>query len=151
MFKQLNRTVWAFDVEWVPDPDTGRRLLQLPEDQPDMEVVQAMWKAGDATEEEQMPYLKTMICRVFSIAAVVRNLRDDGFVLLSLTSLPHHPKNPKEQQEAVMFSTFLNTIGDKKAAACRFQFTSCGSDDSRSESSGQRCSGQGICTTSKKP
>ena len=101
-------------MEWVPDPDSGPRLLQLPEDQPDMEVVQAMWKAGDATEEEPMPYLKTMICRVVSIAAVVRNLRDDGSVLLSLTSLPHHPENPEEQQEAVILSTFLNAIGDKQ-------------------------------------
>ena len=114
IFKQLNRTVWAFDVEWVPDPDSGPRLLQLPEDQPDMEVVQAMWKAGDAIEEEPMPYLKTVICRVVSIAAVVRNLRDDGSVLLSLTSLPHHPENPEEQQEAVILSTFLNAIGDKQ-------------------------------------
>ena len=114
MFKQLNRNVWAFNVEWVTDQDAGRRLFQLPEDQPDMQVVKAMWKDGDATEEEPMPYLKTMICHVVSIAAVVRNLRDDGFVLLSLTSLPHHPENPEEQQEAVILSTFLNAIGDKK-------------------------------------
>ena len=45
---------------------------------------------------------------------MVRNLRDDGSVLLSLTSLPHHPENPEEQQEAVILSTFLNAIGDKK-------------------------------------
>jgi hypothetical protein len=34
------------------------------------EVFEAMWKAGGATEEEPMPYLKTILCRVVSIAAV---------------------------------------------------------------------------------
>ena len=101
-------------MEGVPDPDAGCGLLQLPEDKSDMEVVQSMWKTGDATEEEPMPYLKTMICCVVSIVAVVRNLRDDGFVLLSLTSLPHHPENPEGQQEAVILSTLPEHVSEIK-------------------------------------
>ena len=59
-----------------------------------------MWKTGEATEEEPMPYLKTVLCRVVSIAAVVRKRKDDNSITLSLTSLPHHPENLEDPQEA---------------------------------------------------
>ena len=51
MFKTVAKDVWAFDVEWVPDADAGRRLHQLPQDVEEAEVFEAMWKAGGATEE----------------------------------------------------------------------------------------------------
>ena len=75
MFKTVAKDVWAFDVEWVPDADAGRRLHQFPQDIEEAEVFEAMWKAGGASEEEPMPYLKTVLCRVVSIAAVVRKKR----------------------------------------------------------------------------
>ena len=97
MFKTVAKDVWAFDVEWVPDADAGRRLHQLPQDVEEAEVFEAMWKAGGATEEEPMPYLKTVLCRVVSIAAVVRKRKDDNSITLSLTSLPHHPENLEDR------------------------------------------------------
>ena len=51
MFKTVAKDVWAFDVEWVPDADAGRRQHQLPQDVEEAEVFEAMWKAGGATEE----------------------------------------------------------------------------------------------------
>ena len=114
MFKQISQNVWAFDVEWVPDSDVGRRLFQLPNEMEEAEVFQKMWEAGGASEEDPMPYLKTVLCRVVSIAAVIRKQKDDQSVSLSLTSLPHHPEIPDEQQEAAMLSTFLNAIGENK-------------------------------------
>ena len=114
MFKQISQNVWAFDVEWVPDSDMGRRLFQLPNEMEEAEVFQKMWEAGGASEEDPMPYLKTVLCRVVSIAAVIRKQKDDQSVSLSLTSLPHHPEIPDEQQEAAMLSTFLNAIGENK-------------------------------------
>ncbi|MEE3122865.1 MAG: 3'-5' exonuclease [SAR324 cluster bacterium] len=114
MFKQISQNVWAFDVEWVPDSDVGRRLFQLPNEMEEAEVFQKMWEAGGASEEDPMPYLKTVLCRVVSIAAVIRKQKDDQSVSLSLTSLPHHPEIPEEQQESAMLSTFLNAIGENK-------------------------------------
>ena len=32
MFKTVNKDVWVFDVEWIPDPEAGRRLFELPMD-----------------------------------------------------------------------------------------------------------------------
>jgi hypothetical protein len=92
----------------------GRRLFQLPNEMEEAEVFQKMWEAGGASEEDPMPYLKTVLCRVVSIAAVIRNQKDDQSVSLSLTSLPHHPEIPEEQQESAMLSTFLNAIGENK-------------------------------------
>ena len=114
MFKSVNKDVWAFDSEWVPDPEAGRRLYQLQEDTSDSEVIRKMWEEGGADEENPMPYLKTTICRVISIAAVVRTEKENGDVALSLTALPHEIADPQQTTEAAILSRFLNAVGEKK-------------------------------------
>ena len=114
MFKSVNKDVWAFDAEWVPDPEAGRRLYQLQEDTSDSEVIRKMWEEGGADEENPMPYLKTTICRVISIAAVVRTEKENGDVALSLTALPHDITDPQQTTEAAILSRFLNAVGEKK-------------------------------------
>ena len=114
MFKTVNKDVWVFDVEWVPDPEAGRRLFELAEDTPDIDVLKQMWEEGGADEENPMPYLKTSICRIVSIAAVIRTEKGNGNVSLSLTSLPHNVDDPKQTAEAEIISRFLNAVGDKK-------------------------------------
>ena len=114
MFKTVNKDVWAFDAEWVPDPEAGRRLYQLQEDTSDSEVIRKMWEEGGADEENPMPYLKTTICRVISIAAVVRTEKENGDVALSLTALPHDITDPQQTTEAAILSRFLNAVGEKK-------------------------------------
>ena len=39
MFKTVNKDVWAFDAEWVPDPEVGRRLFPLAEETSDTGVM----------------------------------------------------------------------------------------------------------------
>ena len=39
MFKSVNKDVWAFDAEWVPDPEAGRRLFQLSKETTDADVI----------------------------------------------------------------------------------------------------------------
>ena len=114
MFKTVNKDVWAFDAEWVPDPEAGRRLYQLQEDTSDSEVIRKMWEEGGAVEENPMLYLKTTICRVISIAAVVRTEKENGDVALSLTALPHEIADPQQTTEAAILSRFLNAVGEKK-------------------------------------
>ena len=91
MFKMVKDLVWAFDAEWVPDPKAGRLLYGLAEDVPDEQVMQEMWKQGGATDENPTPYLKTVLCRMVSIAAVQRHRHKDGRVTLHLLSLPRNP------------------------------------------------------------
>jgi len=125
MFKNVHNNAWVFDVEWVPDPKAGRLLYQLPESMSDEEVIQEMWKKGGATDEDPMPYLKTVLCRVVSISTIIRKVTDvrtgtdvngatDGAVKLQLLSLPHDSKDPQQISEANIVGTFLNAIGTYK-------------------------------------
>ncbi len=114
MFKSMSKNVWAFDAEWVPDPTAGKRLLQLPEDTTDAEVIQKMWEYGGADEENPMPYLKTCICRIVSIAAVIRTQKGNGEVALTLTALPHDLEDKEQTNESEILSRFLEAIGDRQ-------------------------------------
>lgn len=110
MLRPPHHLIFAFDAEWVPDPGTGRRVLGLPGDAPEDEVIAAMWAYGGATEAEPRPYLKTILCRVVSIAAVVRTVKG-GEVQHRLFALPDGPEALPEDD---LLRRFLVAIGDKK-------------------------------------
>jgi len=108
MFRAVPAHVWAFDLEWVPDLASGRRAYDLPPDAPEEAVYAAMWAAAGATEETPRPYLKTMLCRVVSMAVVIRKANGDGQVSLSLHSLPAGGAMPERD----LIARFLRGIGD---------------------------------------
>ncbi len=72
-----------------------------------------MWKQGGATEEEPMPYLKTVLCRIVSISTMIRTVQNEE-IQLQLLSLPHDPKDVVQNSEAHIVGTFLNAIGKNK-------------------------------------
>ena len=111
MFKTVGKEVWAFDLEWCPDPQAGRLLYHLPEDMPDAEVVAEMWVRNGATEEDPTPFLKTVLCRVVSIAAIQRKVKGTGEIELNLLWLPRDVDDPKQQAEAVIIGKFLQAVG----------------------------------------
>lgn len=113
MFKTVKNKVWAFDAEWVPDPISGRQLYDLPADLSDEDILKEMWRRGGATEEDPTPYLKTVICRIVSIAAVTRVVTSDG-VKLNLLSLPRLDANTDPNDEASIVSTYLEAVGKHK-------------------------------------
>ncbi|MDD3652302.1 3'-5' exonuclease [Immundisolibacter sp.] len=114
MFKSVFDKVWAFDCEWVPDPAAGRVLYKLPADLPDRDVLAHMWQQAGASDDDPMPFLKTVVCRVVSIAAVTRQRRRDGSVQLHLLSLPRDPHDPTQTTESQVIGTFLDAIGEHK-------------------------------------
>lgn len=114
MFKTVANEVWAFDAEWVPDPKAGRLLYGLPPETPDRDVIQTMWHQGGATEKDPQPYLKTIVCRVVSIACVIRKVKPDGHVGLSLLSLPKDVESEAARDESDMLARFLEGIGRNK-------------------------------------
>ncbi len=113
MFKRLHHKIWAFDSEWVPDPELGRELYKLPESMADDVVIGEMWKAGGATEENPTPFLKTVLCRIVSISAIVRTEIGQN-IRLQLLSLPRDVGDTEQCSEACLIDTFLNAIGKNK-------------------------------------
>ena len=115
MIKNVKPLVWAFDAEWVPDPLAGRILYDVPDTvtSPE-EVMQIMWEAGGATEDDPTPFLKTALCRIVAVAAVQRKARPDGSATLSLTSLPHDPDDEEQAGEAHIVATFLDALGSHR-------------------------------------
>ena len=112
MLKNVKHRVWAFDLEWVPDPLAGRLVYSLPEELTDpAEVMAEMWARGGATEEDPTPFLKTTVCRVVSVAALERRELADGSVKLNLLSLPRDPSSDEEASEAHVVGTFLDALG----------------------------------------
>jgi len=106
MIKTIANEVWAFDCEWVPDLQAGRLLYQLPDDLPSGEVLRIMWEQGGATPENPTPFLRTLLCRVVSIAMVIRRTSKNGDVQLFLQALPENPDDPA-QDEAYLLTRFL--------------------------------------------
>ncbi len=123
MFKTVGNRVWAFDAEWIPDPLGGRMLYHLDDDMPDEEVFKVMWEKGGATEEDPMPYLKTVICRIVSIVAVERVQRGKE-VKLHLLSLPRDPQDPAQTEEGHVVGTFLGKAGQYKPQLVGFNSAS---------------------------
>src|SRR5256885_3159620 len=111
MFKTVAKEVLVFDAEWVPDPEAGRVLYGLLEALTDREVVEEMWQRNGATADDPMPYLKTILCRVVSIAAIIRRVAPDGEVKLLLHALPEQVDSAADGAEAVIFSRFLVGVG----------------------------------------
>jgi predicted PolB exonuclease-like 3'-5' exonuclease len=123
MFKTIDREVWAFDLEWCPDPVAGRILYGLPDDLPDAEVVAEMWTRNGATEEDPMPFLKTVLCRVVSIAAVQRKAKPNGEVELNLLWLPRDVDDPEQCGEASIVGKFLTAAGKLRPQLVGFNST----------------------------
>jgi hypothetical protein len=110
MIRSVKDEIWAFDCEWAPDPQAGRLLYGLPADMPDLDVMNVMWQRNGATPEDPTPFLKTILCRIVSIAAVRRRARGNE-IKLDLLWLPRDPADLAQQQEPAIISTFLQAIG----------------------------------------
>jgi predicted PolB exonuclease-like 3'-5' exonuclease len=112
MFRNVQSRVWAFDVEWVPDPLAGRLLYDIPGSVTEpAEILRAMWDAGGASEDDPTPFLKTALCRVVSIAALERRVKPEG-VSLNLMSLPRDPDDPEQASEPNVVGRFLDKLGE---------------------------------------
>lgn len=123
MIRTVHNKVWAFDVEWVPDPKAGRVIYKLTDETPDEDVINEMWKRGGATEENPRPYLKTTICRVVSLSMITRH-KEEGDVKVELHSLPSIPIKELEANEVYIIKTFLDTLGKHKPQLIGFNSVS---------------------------
>lgn len=121
MFRTVADELWVFDIEWVPDPATGRRAYALPDGMPDTEVVARMFEAAGATPEHPRPFIKTALCRVVSISAIKRHATGSHPVRLELRSMPEAGAPPLE--EATLLANFLESAGKVKPQLVGFNIT----------------------------
>lgn len=112
MIKFVADEVWAFDAEWIPDVPTGRRVYNLGPEYSQSDVFDYMFAKGGATEEVPRPYLKTVLCRIVSIAALVRRKGRDGKITHQLLALPAYGQ--PAMAEADLIQRFLDGIGKAK-------------------------------------
>lgn len=112
MIKLFHKEVWAFDAEWVPDPTSGRLAYSLGEEVPDEEVLAAMWRHGGATPDNPRPYLKTVLCRVVSVAFVRRRDCGGGKVEVDLHSIPATGAGAVPEGE--LLTLFLGELGKRQ-------------------------------------
>ncbi len=107
MIRTLSAKTCAFDCEWVPCPDTARRLLALASDTSDREAMEAAWAAYRKPDDDPAtrPFLKLVLSKVVSIAAVFRTVEKDGTPHLVLGAL-----SCADCSEGEMIQRFLEKV-----------------------------------------
>jgi predicted PolB exonuclease-like 3'-5' exonuclease len=109
--------VWFFDLEWVPDVDAARLLLDVPEDATEREAFEALWRNAGATDEKRRPFLKYLYSRIVSIAFLTRYVFYDGpekRIEFKLHSLPSLPAEKADADEGKLICDFLDALGRRK-------------------------------------
>jgi len=117
MFKTVHPLIFSFDVEWVPDPLAAARLFNCPISTPGEreQAILRLWDHGGATEENPQPYLKTVLCRVVTLAGILREKKPGvDRPSLRMISLPLHLDAPWDQQEKSILHGFFEAVGSKK-------------------------------------
>ena len=120
MLKTLADNVFSFDVEWIPDPKAGEILHGVSQaDQPGEKArasFESLWqharKSGEPADSQ--PYLKTILCRIVSLAGILRERTPGGGASLKLVSLPADPKDPEKITEKVILNSFMKSVGRRK-------------------------------------
>ncbi len=117
MFKTVQPLVFSFDVEWVPDPLAAAKLFDCPISTPGERghAIRKLWDYGGATEEKPQPYLKTVLCRVVSLAGILREQKiRKSTPKLRLVSLPMKLDAPWDRQERAILEGFFESVGKRK-------------------------------------
>ena len=120
MLKFIADAVFSFDVEWTPDAKAGEILHGVPPaDGPGEEAAaafEALW--ADARKEDDepdyQPYLKTVLCRIVTLAGILREKVRGGEPQLKLVSLPTDVHDPAKSSEKAILKAFLKSVGNRK-------------------------------------
>ena len=120
MLKLLADSVFSFDVEWIPDPKSSEILHQteaVEHPSPQAKAsFEALWAAArkEGDPDDYQPYLKTILCRIVSLAGILREKVPGGGAELKLISLPTDPEDSAKSDEKALLVTFLKSVGRKK-------------------------------------
>jgi predicted PolB exonuclease-like 3'-5' exonuclease len=113
----IHDRVWFYDLEWVPDADAAKILLDVPEDATEEEAFKALWRSAGACDERPRPFLKYLYSRIVSIAFLTRYVFYDGpeaRIEFKLHSLPSLPASKETADEGKLICDFLDALGRRK-------------------------------------
>jgi predicted PolB exonuclease-like 3'-5' exonuclease len=105
-----------FDLEWVPDAASARRLFDLPEETTEIEAMESLWKHASKYDAKMnpRPFIKYMFSRVVSIAFLSRRtIYRDGVKAaeFKLNSFPELPFEGSNVVEVEIIERFLTSVG----------------------------------------
>ena len=120
MLKTIADSVFSFDIEWIPDPKSAEILHGAePANGPGIraaESFEALWASArkESDPADSQPYLKTILCRIVSLAGILREKIPGGDPSLKLISLPTDPLDFQKSDEKAMLASFLKSVGRRK-------------------------------------
>ncbi len=111
MVKTVSPLVCVFDCEYVPCAETVRRCYRLPADSGERACFEHAWAAADHDPKKpgERPMLKTVLHKVVSVSAVLREHSPTAGLKYSLKSWTEWPAG-----EAAMVREFLAGVGKRK-------------------------------------
>ena len=115
MIKTILPRLFAFDIEWIPDPEAARRLYGVDISTPQgiENAFHKLWAEGGATEEMPKPFLKLTVSRIVSLCGIYREVDNSGQVTLKLVSLPSDTTNPELCDEKAILQGINRSLSDR--------------------------------------
>ena len=117
MFKSIQPKIFSFDVEWTPDPVAAEVLKGVKQYPPYSlpAAFRSIWDYGGATDEDLQPYIKTILCRVVSIAGIFREqIKPGESPTLKLVSIPSDPFDDDKIRESKILESFFKAVGKRQ-------------------------------------
>ncbi|MCG8527172.1 MAG: 3'-5' exonuclease [Opitutales bacterium] len=117
MIRTILPRLFAFDIEWVPDPEAAKRLFGVDTNTVGgiEDAFRKLWADRGATEETPHPFLKLTVSRIVSICGIYREHdTQSGEVSLKLVSLPSDPLNEEQQSEIAILNGINRALSDKR-------------------------------------
>ena len=122
MLKNIADSVFSFDVEWIPDPKAGEILHDAaPANAPGEDAraaCETLWAAAreraGSKDPDLQPYLKTILCRIVSLAGILRESPPGGEPTLKLVSLPADCSDASKVEEKSILIAFMKSVGRRK-------------------------------------
>ena len=100
--------MWAYDIEWAPDPEAIRPLIGCSDGMTNEEVVAAAYQRQRDMKslQDERPYLHTPLCSIASMAVVVRTRAVDG----NAVSVKLRSTLSRDCGESVLLKEFLGAL-----------------------------------------
>ncbi|MCA1589665.1 MAG: 3'-5' exonuclease [Acidobacteria bacterium] len=107
-----------FDLEWVPDAESARRIFDMPEETTELEAIERLWREAPGYSADcPRPFVKYLFSRIVSIAFLSRSIVwRDGVrrVEFKLHSLPILPLDDRTPDESYLIERFLYYVGERE-------------------------------------